>query len=480
VGAAFRRWFGGFRVAYLPVLLTYLCFGASMVTSIALLYFEKDTLGLTPSEAAGIAFWLGLPWSMKMVVGVASDVRPIFGSRRGAYLIVGALCSLGGYAALATTVRSKAAYLAAVLLVTIGYMVQDVVADALSVEIARNDEEIGQIQTLGRMATLAGGIAVGLPSGWLVAVLGPRGVFACAMTLPIVVALSVAFLPRWRDAPPVAARAAAGVLGGGRTRLVLLGGLGYAALGVGLEMSGIAWAQEIVLVVSAALLSFLLMRMGVTRAVLVAALVIFIFRATPDVGQGYSYWAIDRLGFDERFLGLLAQVSSVLGLIGLLVFRRTIVERPVSFTLFWVIVAGTILYLPNIGLFYGLQDWLGISARSLALIDTTISAPLNQLAMVPMLVLIAKTAPRGGEATMFAIMASLMNLALSASQLFTRYLNEGFAVSQHDYGNLGRLMVTVGAIGLVPLLALPLLWREERAGPITAAASTPQPVVSRP
>ena len=154
------------------------------------------------------------------------------------------------------------------------------------------------------------------------------------------------------------------VLGGGRARLVLLVGLGYAALGVGLEMSGIAWAQEIVLVVSAALLSFLLMRMGVTRAVLVAALVIFIFRATPDVGQGYSYWAIDRLGFDERFLGLLAQVSSVLGLIGLLVFRRTIVERPVSFTLFWVIVAGTLLYLPNIGLFYGLQDWLGISARA--------------------------------------------------------------------------------------------------------------------
>src|SRR2546423_6494827 len=210
VGAAFQRWFGGFRVAYLPVLLTYLCFGASMVTGIALLYFEKDTLGLTPGQAAGIAFWLGLPWSMKMVVGVASDVRPMFGSRRGAYLIVGALCSLGGYAALAATVRTKAAYLAAMLLVTIGYMVQDVVADALSVEIARNDEEIGQIQTLGRMATLAGGIAVGLPSGWLVAALGSRGVFTCAMALPILVALSVAFLPRWRDAPPAAARTAAG------------------------------------------------------------------------------------------------------------------------------------------------------------------------------------------------------------------------------------------------------------------------------
>jgi len=475
VGAALRRWFGGFRPAYLPVLLTYLCFGASMVTSIALLYFEKDTLGLTPAEAAGIAFWLGLPWTMKMVVGVASDVRPIFGSRRGAYLILGALCSLAGYAALATTVRTKPAYLAAALLVTIGYMVQDVVADALSVEIARNDEEIGQIQTLGRVATLTGGIAVGLPSGWLAALIGPRGVFMCAMALPVIVALSVAFIPRWRDAPAAVARAAEGVLGGGRARLVLMVGLGYAALGVALEMSDVPGAQEIVLVVSAVLLSLLLARMGVTRAVLAAALVIFVFRATPDVGQGYSYWAIDRLGFDERFLGLLAQVSSVLGLVGLLVFRRTIVQRPVSFTLFWVIVAGTILYLPNIGLFYGLHEWLGISARSLALIDTTISAPLNQLAMVPMLVLIAKTAPPGGEATMFAIMASLMNLALSASQLFTRYLNEAFAVTQHDYSNLGRLMVTVGAIGLVPLLALPLLWRQESASPLSAAASTAEP-----
>jgi len=136
----------------------------------------------------------------------------------------------------------------------------------------------------------------------------------------------------------------------------------------------------------------------------------------------------------------------------------------VSFTLLWVTVAGTVLYLPSISLFYGANEWLGISARTFAFIDTTISAPLGQLAMVPMLVLIAKTAPPGAEATMFAIMASLMNLALSASELFTRHLNTAFAVTQQDYSNLGQLMITVGAIGLLPLLALPLLTRQERGG----------------
>jgi hypothetical protein len=468
------RWLGGFRIGYLPVLTTYFCYGASAVTAVAMLYFEKDVLGLTPAEAAGVAFWLGLPWSMKMVAGVASDVYPIRGSRRGAYLLLGALCSAVGYAALASSVRTRGAYLAFSVLIAVGFMVQDVVADALSVEIAENDREIGQIQTLGRMALLMGGISVGYLSGVLTAAIGSRGTFALAIALPAIVAATVPFirLRRAGSEGVTPLSRAAGPLGGGKARVVLLVGLGYAALGATLEVLSLPYSREIVLVVSAALIVLLLHRVGISHGVAVAGIVIFLFRATPTVGQGYSYWAIDRLGFDQKFLGLLAQVSAVLSLAGLLLFRNAIVKRPVSFTLFWVMLAGAVLYLPTIGLFYGLHDKLGVSARTLAFVDTTISAPLAQLAMVPMLILMAKTAPRGAEATMFAIMASLMNLALSASQLFTEYLNEAYAVTQSDYSNLGRLMVTVGLVGLLPLLVLPLLRREE-----AAAATTPGPGV---
>ena len=167
-----RRLFGGFRPAYLPVLVPYFCYGASTVTAVALLYFEKQTLGLTPAEAAQIAFWLGLPWSMKMVAGVSSDAYPILGSRRGAYLLLGAAVSLAGYLALATVVATKTAYLAVTVAIAVGFMVQDVIADALSVEVALDDEELGQIQTLGRMAVLLGGISVGYLSGVLAAETG--------------------------------------------------------------------------------------------------------------------------------------------------------------------------------------------------------------------------------------------------------------------------------------------------------------------
>jgi hypothetical protein len=356
------------------------------------------------------------------------------------------------------------------VLVTIGFMVQDVVADALSVEVARTDEEIAQVQALGRMALLAGGISVGYVSGWLAGAIGPRGVFATAMILPVLVA-GAALLVQ----PPVARTTApvAQAFGRDKARLVLIVGLGYATLGIVLEAFGLPFAQETVLVVSGALIVLLLARVGISRAVAVAAFAIFLFRAVPTAGQGYSYWAIDRLGFDERFLGILAQVTSVLSLVGLIVFRKAITSKPVSVTLFWVTIAGVVLFLPTIGLFYGVNEWVGLSPRAFAFIDTTISAPLGQLSMVPMLALIARTAPEGAEATTFAIMASLMNLALSASELLTRYITTAFGVTQGDYSQLGRLMIAVALVGLVPLLALPLLRREEARSAIAAAETRP-------
>jgi hypothetical protein len=89
-GAWLHRIFGTVRLAYVPVLVPYFCYGASAITAIALLFFQKSALGITPADAAAIAFWVALPWSTKMVAGVASDVYPILGSHRKAYLLLGA------------------------------------------------------------------------------------------------------------------------------------------------------------------------------------------------------------------------------------------------------------------------------------------------------------------------------------------------------------------------------------------------------
>ena len=80
--------------------------------------------------------------------------------------------------------------------------------------------------------------------------------------------------------------------------------------------------------------------------------------------------------------------------------------------------------------------------------------------MIPLLTLIAFYATPGHRATWFALMASLMNTALIAGQLQTKYLNQMFVVGRGDYANLGALLIASTVIGLVvPIAAIILFGR---------------------
>ncbi len=58
--------------------------------------------------------------------------------------------------------------------------------------------------------------------------------------------------------------------------------------------------------------------------------------------------------------------------------------------------------------------------------------------MVPLLTLVAYYAPPGHRATWFALMASLMNLALVAGQLQTKYLNDIYVIQRRGIWGAGR------------------------------------------
>jgi len=117
-------------------------------------------------------------------------------------------------------------------------------------------------------------------------------------------------------------------------------------------------------------------------------------------------------------------------------------------------------------MYYGLHTKLGLDAHTVALVDTAVSSPFSYISGVLMLTLVAIYAPEGRKGTWFALMASLMNIALSASGLFTKYLNQWFVVTREikinntittpaNYDNLGILLWTVVIIGtLIPLLVI--------------------------
>jgi MFS family permease len=476
--AAILRPILGFRRRYLPLIMVYFAYGALGIIDVTRDMWIKESLRLTPSELAGIGVWLSLPWAVKMVFGQLVDSVPIFGSQRRSYILIGAAITACGMLILAASAadrlqlaRPEQAYLLGSLMIVLGTLVQDVVADAMSTEVvSRTDDagvprpdhdiraELGMVQVLGRLALSFGILAVAGASGWLASFLDRSTVFLIGLAVPAISVIGVFLIRAERVEPhPLDWR-------------ILGGGIAFGAAVIGLGAGAVPLAQEVIFALSMIVICTMLVLVtreldpASRRAILYTSIIIFAFRATPSVGDGYFWWTLDVLKFDEAFYGMLRQTGAILSIVALWIFSKQLTDCSVTKVLFWLAVASALLSLPNIGLFYGLHEWteatFGFGARTIAIVDTAASSPFVQLSMIPLLTLIAYYAPPGQRATWFALMASFMNLALVAGQLNTKYLNQIFVVERGGYGELGMLLIATTALTLIlPVAAIALFGR---------------------
>jgi hypothetical protein len=497
------------RWSYLPPLMVYFAAGVSGLTSVVGAFFLKDFLDLSASFVAGLAFWAGLPWILKMPMGHVVDLfwrwkallillgaSLITASLLIMYLLVTLPGPMGDILPLATW------YVTALLLAPSGYAIQDVVADAMTVEAVPQVDADGApfseeaeralhttMQTLGRVAIITGFASVAAVNIWVFS--GSEGitgeerldlygrVYLTALIIPVLsvsgVVLHAILQRRRREAgqalrPPEQATEV--------NWPILGGGLAFVVFSILLGTSSFEFAQETVFAVSLTIILYLIAQLmkelpaAKGYALIGTAVIIFMFRAVPLPGPGLTWFEIDVLGFDEQFLAILSFITSLLALVGLVVLRPLMARKSIAQVMFLLTIAAGVLSLPNLALYYGIQNWTApltggiVDARFIAILDTAIESPLGQVAMVPMLAWIARNAPAHLKATFFAVMASFTNMALSASSLGSKYLNQVFIVTRSavdpetgevistaDYSELGALLITVGLL----TVALPLI-----------------------
>jgi len=515
------------RWSYLPPLMVYLAAGVQGLTAIVGTFFIKDYLDLSAAFLAGLAFWAGIPWVLKMPLGHLVDLiwrRKALLVYIGAGLITLSILIMYGIIAhtqaMAEIMKVEAWYVTAALLAPTGYVVQDVVADAMTVEAVPTIDEHGKayadaeikvmhttMQTLGRFAIIGGLVAVAalnitmfegveaMTEEMKVAIYAD--IYLMALVIPLisitgVILGGVLLRRRARELREQGQDHASvdqllfGPAQETRPNWWILGGsLVFAIFTLTMGISEVPLAQEIIFIGSMGIVLFLMYRLMLeldpdSRYMLIGtALIIFVFRATPTAGPGYGWFEIDQLGFDQRFLSVLSLIAGLLTLFGMVVLRPMMARRSIAFVMVVLTVAGSILLLPNIGFYYGLHLWTAaltdgvVDARFIAVIDTAVESPLGQISMIPMLAWIAKNAPAHLKATFFAVMASFTNLALSASSLGTKYLNQIYLVTREvrdrvtdtvttaaDYSELGWLLITVGLVGLLaPLLTVWIVQR---------------------
>jgi len=510
------------RLEFLPPLMVYAAAGISGLTGIVGTFFVKEYLGLSAYFLAALGFWAMIPWALKMPMGHVVDLIWRWKSALvylGAALIAAGLFIMVGLishtAAMRAVMPAEHWYVIAVLLSPLGYVLQDVVADAMTVEAvprydkqgALIDEERRKLmhttmQTLGRVAIIGGTVIVAIANVWLFqgVELLPKAakadkyaeIYTLALAIPVISVFGTVFAGalRWRRARRLRAQGftreqVASMIDEPREApapnwWILGGSLVFGLFTLATGLSNLPYGQEIIFAGSMGIVVFLMSRLlreldAEARETLVAtAVVIFVFRAMPGPGDGATWWMIDVLRFDQSFLAKLSLIASVLTLVGMLLFRRFMAEHSIAYVVGFLTIAWTLLALPNIGMYYGLHQWTAahsggiVDARFIAVINTALESPLGQISMIPMLAWIARSAPANLKATFFAVMASFTNLALSAAQLGTKYLNAIYTVTREvkdpvshvvsvpaDYGELGYLLVGATLIGfVVPMTAV--------------------------
>ena len=513
------------RLSYLPPLMVYMAYGISGLTGIVGTFFVKDYLGFSASFLAALGFWAGIPWALKMPIGHTVDLLWRWKGwlvGLGAGLLAASLAIMaaliGAREAMTAILPAEVWFVMSALLAPIGYVLQDAVADAMTVEAVPRVDERGQpfdeptrklmhttMQTLGRVAIVGGGILVaminvyvftgteGLPQAEIVRLY--KQVYLMALVIPFVsvLGLGVAWwlqrqhrlqlvqqgFSREQARQMVDARESSGEPT--KPNWYILGGsFGFVLFTLTVGFGGFSYSEEIVFAGSMAIVLFLMSRLvrelePDKRFTLVGtAVVVFIFRAIPGTGPGTTWWMIDHLKFDQQFLSILSLIGSTLTLAGMFVFRRFMAERSIAYVVGFLTVIGTVLTLPVVSMFYGLHEWTAsitggvVDARFIALIDTALESPLGQISMIPMLAWIANSAPANLKATFFAVMASFTNLALSLSQLGTKYMNDIYVVTREvhdratgviqtpaDYSQLGSLLIVQLLLGLaLPFAAI--------------------------
>ncbi|HBB36118.1 MAG TPA: folate/biopterin family MFS transporter [Cyanobacteria bacterium UBA8803] len=394
----------------IAILAVYFVQGILGLARLAVSFFLKDELGLSPAQVAALIGIAALPWVVKPLFGFLSDGLPLFGYRRRPYLILSGLMGTGAWLSLATVVNTAWAATTVILLSSLSVAISDVIVDSLVVERARRESlsDSGSLQSLTWGTSALGGLITAYLSGWLLQEFSTQTVFGITATFPLLVS-GVAWLIA---EDPVSDRPNAATL--------------------------VHQIKQL--------------RSAITqKAIWLPTAFVFIWQATPTADSAFFFFTTNELGFEPEFLGRVRLVTSIASLVGIWLFQRFLKSLPFRTIMGWTTVFSALLGMTTLILVTHTNRTLGIDDHWFSLGDSLILTVMGQIAFMPVLVLSARLCPPGVEASLFALLMSVWNLSGLLSNEFGALLTHWLGVTETNFDRLWLLVIITNLSTLLPL-----------------------------
>jgi folate/biopterin transporter len=400
----------------IAIITIYFVQGILALSRLAVSFFLKDELLLSPVQMSAIIGISTTPWMIKPLYGFISDSFPLFGYHRKPYILLSGIIGCAAWVCLGTVVHTSSMATMMILLSSLSVAISDVIIDSIVVERARIETEanVGSLQSLCWGTTAIGGLCTAYFSGLLLEYFSTRTVFLITALFPLVMS-SVTWLIAEQ---PVDKNEQNKKDNNTKNQLVQI-------------------------------------RAAITqKAILLPTLFIFFWHATPNAEAAFFYFTTNELHFEPEFLGRVRLVTSFASLIGVWAFQRYLKTIPFRVMFTWGILLSTALGMTTLLLVTHTNRLLGIDDHWFSLGDSLIITVIGKIVFMPVLVLSTKLCPPGIEATFFALLMSVLNLGGIVSYGLGSVMMQWLGITENHFDSLWLLIIITNCSSLIPIFLI--------------------------
>lgn len=403
----------------IAILTVYFVQGIIGLARLAVSFFLKDELLLSPTQVSALLGLVFLPWIIKPVYGFISDGVPLFGYRRRPYLVLSGILGAISWVSLATIVHTSWQATAAIALGSFSVAVSDVIADSLVVERARTESQAdaGSLQSLCWTASAVGGLITAYFSGLLLEHFTTRTVFLITALFPLLVsgvACLIAESPIKKDSKNIN---------------------NANSLAIKHQLNQLRKAIY-------------------QKSIWLPTAFIFIWHATPNAESAFFFFFTNELHFKPEFLGRINLVTSIASILGIWIFQRFLKSLPFRVIFAWITALSGALGMTILLLVTHANRLIGIDDHWFSLGDALILAVMGKITFMPVLVLSARLCPPGIEATFFAVLMSIYNLGGILSHQLGAIITYWLGITDTNFKSLWLLVIITNLSRLLSLLFL--------------------------
>ncbi|KAL6656036.1 hypothetical protein ACP70R_006862 [Stipagrostis hirtigluma subsp. patula] len=389
-------------------------------------YYWKDVQRVQPATVQFLSVFFYVPWVLKPLWGVMTDVFPVRGYRRRPYFLFSGILGTASAAAVAmvTGLPVSSAVFCFVGIST-AVAIADVTIDAC---IAKNSIDkpslAPDMQSLCAFSSSLGALIGYATSGMFVHQLGAQAALAVMALPPATVVFLGFFIYEMKTyqhnvKEKVLNKVSGAVKGMVRT-------IKYP----------VVWKPSLYMFLSLAL--------------------------SISTHEGQFYWYTNKTppnpGFSQEFVGLVHAIGAVASMVGVLIYHKCLKDYPFRSLLFYAQLLYGVSGLLDLTFVLRWNLALGVPDAAFVTLEECVSRVVSRVRLMPMMVLSAKLCPPGAEGTFFALLMCIDSLGMLAAKAGGAAVLRALHVTRTDFGRLwlavllrnALRLATLGAIWLVP------------------------------